>query len=232
MEESISGFKVTGSWAEIVEHGERITYALRDLGVDRRGDEEDSFASAFQEWDDWRPKMDERMRDEVAEKTAEQASIAEGAGEKAGNSPNEDLKTAGEKISESYESLPDDSETAASKWSESIDYAARAADSVGRKALRAVEDTVYKRVMTNISPHYFDNELISAYLQRKRGANDPTYSFEVNVNDEDLKSQVAEQLEKYDRDMSRWHVETPTRTERIEAAEGVDLSDSEANTPK
>lgn len=28
MEESVSGFKVTGSWAEIVEHGERITEAL------------------------------------------------------------------------------------------------------------------------------------------------------------------------------------------------------------
>ena len=28
MEESVSGFKVTGSWDEIVEHGERITEAL------------------------------------------------------------------------------------------------------------------------------------------------------------------------------------------------------------
>ena len=32
MEERISGFKLRGTWEEIVEHGERITEALEDLG--------------------------------------------------------------------------------------------------------------------------------------------------------------------------------------------------------
>jgi len=37
MEERISGFKLRGTWEEIVEHGERITEALEDLGISSEG---------------------------------------------------------------------------------------------------------------------------------------------------------------------------------------------------
>lgn len=222
MQETIAGFKVTGSWADVVEHGDRITYALRDLGVDRRDGDEPDYAEAFEEWDEWRPKADERMGDEVAEKTSKQASVGEGEGEKAGKSPDQDIKTAGEKLSESYENLEEPGE-AVNKWGESIEYVARAADSAGRKALRKVEDAVYRRVMTTISPYYFDNELVSANLQRKRNAEEPTYAFEVNINDDELKEAVAERLEQYEQDFDRWHVETPKQTAATEAAEGVEL---------
>jgi hypothetical protein len=39
MEESVSGFRVRGSWGDVVEHGERITRALRDLAALRSGDD-------------------------------------------------------------------------------------------------------------------------------------------------------------------------------------------------
>ncbi|MFW6153472.1 MAG: DUF5828 family protein [Halobacteriota archaeon] len=229
MEESIAGFKVTGSWADIVEHGDRITYALREVGADRRDEDHGDYAKAFDEWDDWRPKSDERMRKEVAEKTSEQASVGEGEGEKAGKGPGEDIKSAGDKLAESYERLEESPTEAVDKWGESIDYVARAADSAGRKALRKVEDAVYRRVMTTISPYYFDNELISANLDRKRGTNEPTYVFEVNVNDDELKEAVAERLEAYERDYNRWHVDTPKRTDITEAAEGVEVPEAERN---
>ena len=74
MEESVSGFKCRGTWADIVEHGERITRALRDNGAE---------GEAFEEWDEWRPKSHERLGEDVNEKTAEQASVGEGDGEKA-----------------------------------------------------------------------------------------------------------------------------------------------------
>lgn len=230
MEESIAGFKETGSWATIVEHGDRITYALRELGADERDESGDDFAKAFDEWDDWRPKSDERMRTEVAKKTSEKASVGEGEGEKAGKNPGDDIKSAGDKLAESYESLEDDPADAVDKWGKSLDYVARAADSAGRKALRKVEDTVYRRVMTSISPYYFDNELISANLDKKRGADEPTYVFEVNINDDSLKTAVAERLEIYERDYDRWHVDTPKRTEVAEAAEGVEVPESERET--
>ena len=222
MEESISGFKVRGTWPEVVEHGERITRALRDFDVNTG-----EYADAFEQWNEWRPKVTEDIDQDVSEKTADQASVDEGEGEKAGKEPNEDVQTAGEKLSESYESLEDgDTDSAVDKWSESLDYVARAADSAGRKALRKVEDTVYQRVMTQLAPYYFDNELISANLQQS-GGEEEQFILEVNINDEDVKSEVADRLYEYEDTVDRWHVNVEKETEHVEAAEGVEAPESD-----
>jgi hypothetical protein len=214
MEESVSGFKCRGTWVEIVEHGERIARALSDVGEEVDGD-------ALAEFEDWRPKSHERLNEDVSEKTAQKASVQEGKGEKEGKDPDEDLQTAGEKLAESYENL-DDPDAAVDKWGESIDYVRRAADSAGRKAIRKVEDTVYQNVMTQMSPYYFDNELISANIQRIGRGDSPEYVFEVNVNDDDLKIRVSNTLADYNEEVDRWHVNTEKETDTIEAAEGVD----------
>ncbi len=211
IEESISGFKHRGSWVDIVEHGERVTRALKDLVEHHDVDE-----SALEGFDEWRPKADERLDEDVSEKTAEKASIAEGEGEKAGKTPDEDLQSAGEKLAESYERLEEPTE-AVDDWRESINYVARAADSAGRKALRAVEDKVYRDVMTQMSPYYFDNELVSANL-RRAGVDD--YVFEINVNDDDLKIRVSNKLADYEQTVDRWHVDTPKETDTAQAVEG------------
>ena len=220
MEESVSGFKIRGAWGDVVEHGERITRALRDAGVD---------SDAFEEWDEWRPKSHERLREDVNEKTAEQASVAEGEGEKAGKGPDEDLQKAGKRLSESYEHVENgDSNEAVERWSESLGYVARAADSAGRRALRRVENTVYQRVMTQIAPYYFDNELVSANIQKStRGEGDVEFVFEVNINDDDLKDEVSTRLGEFDDEVTRWHVDTEKETGTAEAAEGVEPPESE-----
>ena len=226
MEESISGFKVRGDWGDIVEHGERITRALRDVDVHDPDQEYGArFARAFEEWDEWRPKAHETLDSDVSEKTADQASVEEGKGEKAGKEPDEDIKTAGEKLSESYERLEeDDAEAAVGNWKESIDYVARAADSAGRKALRRVEDTVYQNVMTQLAPYYFDNELISANIQQaaRNGDNGEQFVFEVNVNDDVLKEDVSDLLAEYEDEIDRWHVGVEKDTDAAEAIEGVE----------
>jgi hypothetical protein len=218
-EESVSGFKCRGGWVDVVEHGERITHALEQLAEDHDIDDE-----ALTEFDDWRPKSHERLDEDVNEKTAQQAHLEEGKGEQAGKEPDEDLQTAGEKLAESYDSL-DDPDEAVGKWGESIDYVARAADSAGRKAIRAVEDTVYQNVMTRVSPYYFDNELISANIQRISGDDRPEYVFEVNINDDDLKTRVSNRLAGYENDVERWHVNTEKQTESAELVEGVDVTE-------
>ncbi len=194
MEESVSGFQVRGTWADIVEHGERITRALRNADA-HTASGEPSYPDAFAEWEEWRPKLHEEIEDDISEKTAEQASVDEGEGEKAGESPDEDVQTAGEKLTKSYEKLEDDDvESAVDKADESMDHVVRAADTAGRKALRTVEETVYERVMTQLAPYYFDNVLLSANLQRVTTDDEDEFVFEVNVNDEDLKSKVSEHL--------------------------------------
>ena len=216
MEESISGFKCRGSWGEVVEHGERITRALREAGIEGR---------AFDDWDEWRPKSHERLGEDVNQKTAKQASVGEGEGEKEGKAPNEDLKTAGEKLSRSYEKMEEgDDEGAVASWQDSINYVARAADSASRKALRKVEDTVYRKVMTQLAPYYFDNELVSANIQQVgRGSGDEQFVFEVNVNDDDLKAEVSEMLRDFEDEFDRWHIDTEKETEVAEAVEGVEV---------
>jgi len=220
MEESVSGFKHRGTWPEVVEHGERVVRALKDVAEsgDVTLEPDDDTLAAF---DDWRPKMHERLGEDVNEKTAEQASIKEGEGEKAGQGPDEDLQTAGEKLSESYENL-NDPDDAVEAWGESLDYVTRAADSAGRRALRAVEGAVYKNVMTWISPYYFDNELVSANLARVGSGGEPEYVFEVNVNDDDLKIRVSNRLADYEQSVERWHIDTEKETGVAEAVEGVE----------
>ncbi|SIS10803.1 DUF5828 family protein [Natronorubrum thiooxidans] len=226
MEESISGFKVRGDWGDVVEHGERITRALRDAGVhDPAQDYGARLTRAFNDWEEWRPKAHETLESDVSEKTADQASVEEGKGEKAGKNPDEDIKTAGEKLSESYEQLEeDDAGAAMDNWKESIDYVARAADSAGRKALRRVEDTVYQNVMTQLAPYYFDNELISANIQQStRGVdNGEQFVFEVNINDDALKDDVSDRLAEMDEEIDRWHVEVEKDTDAAEAIEGAE----------
>ena len=222
-EESVSGFKIRGDWVDAVEHGERIVRALKDVGT-AEGVEVDDDALA--EFDEWRPKSHERLDEDVSEKTAEQASVEEGKGERKGKNPDEDLQTAGEKLAESYEKL-DDPDEAVDKWGESLDYVARAADSAGRKALRTVENAVYENVMTQIAPYYFDNDLVSANLQRVGRGEGPDYVFEVDVNDDDLKIRVSNTLASYVEDIDRWHVDTEKETEAIEAAEGVDAPETD-----
>jgi len=220
MEESISGFKVRGEWSDVVEHGERITQALRETGTA----ESEPFADAFEEWNEWRPKAHERLSKDVNEKTADQASVDEGEGEKAGKAATDDVRTAGEKLSESYEKMDEgDDEGAVERWQDSIDYVTRAADSVSRKAIRTVETTVYQKVMTQLAPYYFDNDLVSANIQEVgRGEDGETFEFEVNVNDDELKAEVSDILADYESEIDRWHVETEKRTDDVAAAEGVE----------
>ncbi len=222
-DESVSGFKIRGDWVDVVEHGERITRALRELSTE----DVDIDAEALAEFDEWRPKSHERLDDDVSEKTAEQASVGEGKGEQEGKNPDEDLQTAGEKLAESYENL-DDPDEAVDKWGKSLDYVARAADSAGRKAIRAVEGTVYRNVMTQIAPYYFDNELVSANLQRVGRGEGPDYVFEININDDDLKMRVSNRLADFESEVDRWHVDTEKETESVEAAEGVEAPDTDS----
>ncbi|RNJ25253.1 DUF5828 family protein [Halosegnis longus] len=216
MEESVAGFKQRGTWGDIVEHGERVTRALREL-LDEDND-------ALEEWNEWRPKQHERLDEDVNEKTAQQASVGEGAGEREGVGPDEDVKAAGDKLADSYEKL-DEPDDALERWRESVGHLARAADSAGRKALRKVEGAVYKNVMTQIAPYYFDNGLVSANVTRHDNAD---YALEININDDDLKIRVSNKLADYEQSVDRWHVDTEKVTEVAEAAEGVETPEEQA----
>lgn len=213
MKKGVSGFIVEGEWDDVVEHGDRITVALRDTGYS---------GEALEEWDDWRPKTHERLREDIREKTAEYAHLKDGPGERANQSPVDDVQEASDELTDAYERL-DNIDEALARWRASVRYLGRAADSTSRKVIRTVEDVVYKRVMSRTSPFYFDNKLVSANIRRSNRANGPVYTFEVNVNDDDLKAVVSDRLETFENEVDRWQLDIKKDTGTVEATEGIDI---------
>lgn len=63
--ETATGFTCTGDWLDVVEHGEHVSCALIELDSDHT-DAHDSIVA----WERWRPKADERLRRDVAVRTA------------------------------------------------------------------------------------------------------------------------------------------------------------------
>lgn len=193
MDEGVSGFEERGSWREIVEHGRRVSDVLREL-LRRDGT---PLGPDFQDWEDWRPKIGESLDGEMAQKTSRQAAVDEGEGERQGKEPSEDIKSAGRELKDSVETARNgDVEDAADDVNSSIGHLRRALDSLGRRILRAIERFVYENLMTQVSPHYFDNDLVSANLQREHnGHEEETFLLEVDINDDDLKDQVSDRLD-------------------------------------
>lgn len=208
MNESITGFTVQGSWGDVIDHGEQLSTALTEAGVE---------GEVLEEWDEWRPKADDSFQEEMSDKTAAQASLTEGEGEQAEVSSREDLQTASDDATEAYNELAErDTDDAIKKGRDSVGTAARAADTASRKVIRSAEETVYRYVMTQISPQYFDNELISANLQQTGDTiesplsgedGDDSYVFEVNINDDNLKDEIGEQLDTDDTETDQSTIE-------------------------
>ncbi|WP_318570575.1 DUF5828 family protein [Salinigranum marinum] len=189
MEERVSGFRVRGSWEEVVAHGERIARALRESDVD---------AVALDEWEDWRPKAHEELGEEVSEKTVAQARIKESAGEEAGQAAREDLERASEHALESIEKVEGDGpEDVLEKWEDALEHGLRAVDTTTRKAIRTIETAVYEQIMTRFTPYYLDNDLVSANIRETaRLENGDEFVFEVDVNDDQLKQEVSQRLDR------------------------------------
>ena len=212
MEERIAGFKVQDDWDGVVEHGERITEALRD--ADRTGD-------AVEEWDEWRPKSEDDLNPEIRDRTAEQAHIDQGPGERKGQSPGEDMLNAGEKLTDAYEDIEqNNTDEAIEDWHRSLQYITRALDSASREVIRPAEDMVYKRVMTKLSPFYFDNDLIHANIRHGRARNREQYIFEVNITDDELKIVVGEHLRRNQHN----HDHEQDTTEKEDSMPGVKMN--------
>lgn len=226
MDVSISGFKVTGSWEDVVEHGEKMASILETI------DEGDSYSVStdlVEEFNEWRPKVrDLGEEDEISEKTAEKASISKNKSEEKDKSISEDIEDAASEVSKSVDSLSEKNlEDSWVYWKSTTSYMTRATDTFWRRNFRRVEKFVYKHLMTIVSPYYFDNPLVSANIQRK---SKDTYSFEVNINDDELKSKIKSIMKDLD-ERDRWHLDHDHITEQNNPkdSEGVDSVEDTAS---
>lgn len=185
MKAGVSGFKTAGDWDAIVVHGERITTALKQATRQ---------SEALTDWDEWRPKSKDDYQDTI-EKTADYASVSIDNGEQAEYTLHEDVREAENELVECIrELIEDDIATAIGDGENAAETMEHAFVTEAREVIHPIEKGVYEHVMTQISPCYFDNELVSANLNQT-GPNH--YVFEININDDDIKGRVSEILDKY-----------------------------------
>ncbi len=183
----VSGFRREGSWSDIVEHAHQISRALIRARV-----HEGPYEGALEEYDRWRPRKGEVV-DELEDRTIEQASITKGEGEENGVGVREDLADAGRKLGGAAgQAKEKDASEALRKLGASAKHASRAADTASRRAMRSLEEGLYRHVMTRISPYYFDNALVSANLEQ---LGSDRFMLEVNVKEDDLKDAVTKDLQ-------------------------------------
>ncbi|MBS1263327.1 MAG: hypothetical protein MAG715_00503 [Methanonatronarchaeales archaeon] len=64
---------------------------------------------------------------------------------------------------------------------------------VGRKLFCKLEETVYSRVMSRVGPQYFDNDLVSANIERIRNGSD-RFRMEVIIHPPDTREAVGRGL--------------------------------------
>lgn len=180
-EESVSGFKITGDWNRIVEHGERISYTLDKIGIK-------DYQPELDEYNKWRPKTPEDSSD-ISEKTADSASIDTTEDEK----PKDEIDMAKQKASDSVSDISDiDTSDAYSDSAESAKHTINAIKSVTKETFRKSERIVYENIMTKMSPYYFDNSLVSANISKK---SENEFSFEININIDEIKEEVSDNLQ-------------------------------------
>lgn len=193
METSVAGVAVTGDWEDVVARGETVSEVLRDAGAD---DE------AVDAWDAWRPREHESLREEVREKTAEQAAVGENRIEADGRSTTDAVGEAIDGMERAVEQAANgDPDAASAHTRAAVRGFALSVDTVLRKCLRRVEKAVYRHVVTRTNPCYFDAADVSASvrrentLQAKMGAAEERYRLQVAVQDGDVEDAVADRLE-------------------------------------
>jgi hypothetical protein len=177
---SISGFKLEGSWREIVEYGNQLTALIRQYGP----------AYPPEDWNMWKPDRTDDM-DDMREKTASVTSIDENRREKKDIPPTEELSIAKKEVEEQN--------GAVDKTSSAVGHVILASKTSARKAVREMEETVYTNLMTQIAPCYFDTELISANIQKNGLLVDKdTFSFEIRMNDSSVRDWLHETIQQHD----------------------------------
>lgn len=230
MQETISGFKSTGQWIDIVEHGERMSAAINRVlsREENEGEDTENYSSLIDEFEDWRPKAEDKT-EKISERTAEKASTNPGKSEQEGKTVREEVSDAQEGMKDVVDSATSlDTEEVKDNMNESVEHTQRATDSFLRKCIRWIETNVYKHIMTKISPYYFDNELINANLSENR---DGTYTLEVNISDDKLSSRVKDEIDEIDEESSPvWRVETEINEKPAENVEGVVSNPSDTRT--
>lgn len=187
MEETVSGVKIEGEWEEIVDDGEDVRAALEDA------DAPDEDIAAF---DEWRPRPDESLDDEVRERTVAKATVPENEVEADGKTPAEEAGDAVADLGDAAKRATDlDVDEASENGRSALARFLRSVETLARKAVRRIETIVYTHFQSRAGPQYLDTGSVSASLRKTgRMTGDERYELSVDMTDGDAGRTVQDAL--------------------------------------
>lgn len=210
MEINVSGFKLEGSWDEIVEHGEKITFLLNEY----RGEE---YTEEFTEFNNWRPKISEHIEKEIEDKTVEKAQIEYSVRPLTVILLH--IVTVIDKIGRNIYQL--NIVQIYNELRTFIFLLGETVESILINIFRKSEHFVYRNIMTTVSPYYFSNKLVSANIQKK---NESKYVLEIDINDDKIRGEMEENVSIVE-EKDRWHISHNGKILNIKNSEGVKIEE-------
>ena len=215
MEPILNGFKTIGLWEDVVEHCEKLSVVFKHI-LDNEEKYNDinhtELLNCFEEWEEWRPKSNEFLSDEINERTLEHNAV---------DAQSESITRETEKARNSViESISVSNTTGERK--NSLKTVCSSIRNIVRRIIQSIESFVYSHIMTKFSPYYFDNKLISANIKEKQNGE---YVFETNINNDMVQNILEIQLNDINEANDRWHINTETDAEKQEFVNGVDSND-------
>ncbi|MFB6114889.1 MAG: DUF5828 family protein [Candidatus Nanohalobium sp.] len=181
VEETKSGVKKKGDWEEISEFAREAEKVIEDGDVDEE---------SVKKYGRWRPREKEDKED-LKEKTVEEAQLQENKLEKESNGMKEDIGEASHKAVKASKKLKD-GEAPSEDVKKASQGLIRPFYTEFAEKFRALESFIYSNIMLRLNPYYFDSGDISADVAEEKSGE---YEMNVNVTEEGTRGKLKEEFD-------------------------------------
>lgn len=181
VEETKSGVKKKGNWEDISNFAREAERVIEEGEIDDR---------SVEKFGRWRPREKEDKED-LKEKTVEEARLSENGFEKQSEGVKEDVGKASHRAVEASKKLKD-GENPAEDVKEASEGFVRPFYSKFAEKFRELESFIYSNLMLRFNPYYFDSGGISADVAEERSGG---YEMSVNVTEDDTRGKLKDEFE-------------------------------------
>ncbi len=175
-ETTLTGVKFEGDWNDVCNFTKDLENTLQDIDVNE---------NSVKKLHNWRPRKNEST-DDLKEKTAREASLGTEGKEKECDNPEGEIKKASRDIAEAGNKLMRlESPRLEMKNASKKVYRYMRYKSIN--SIRKAEKSIYKNVMLQLNPHYFDTRDFSLNLLVR---NNGKCTLNINVTDKDIRDSL------------------------------------------
>lgn len=182
LEKTNAGVRKKGNFEEVAEFAENVEKAMKEENLDDK---------AIEEFNEWRPKINEDIND-VEKNTVESAVKEETRREKNYEGVKKNVEKA-EKHAEKVPKKVKDRETPFREFLSLFRSLFNPLVVLGAKIFKWVQVNVYKRFMLKFNDFYFNSLEVAADLRHKR---EGVYDLDINFKDDSKREDLKDSIEK------------------------------------